>query len=275
MKWGPLQKAYSNAFLTPKDYHPHFSHVLHRRFYSRVKAREANTRCRMCTFFTESVEQLDSCAQLAPLKMWLRATTKEYSWYDSDQKQCFMLGLHPHDKHGDGSVSLWLLMWSALIVNLIKISTEGAVLNTDVICKKALETFMTRASSLLFRAKTFHRSVMSKTGGSPPESYKKFSRLLAPLGEIRPSAELINMEPELSWSTPFLGALEEAGLGHLLKTKAPHGAGSSSTECFSNQHVPPEREIHNPLAPNGSRGLRRRVAFQPSRIPSETVPPSK
>ena len=143
-----------------------------------------------------------------------------------------------------------------------------------VICKKALETFMTRASSLLFRAKTLHRRAMSKPGGNPPESYKKLSRLIAPLGEIRPS-ELINMEPELSWSTPFLGALEVADLGHLLKPIAPPGAGSSSTECFSNQHVPPEREIHNPLAPKGSRGLRRRVAFQTSRIPSETVPPSK
>ena len=229
----------------------------------------------MCGKVTESIEHLEKCQKLAPLRDWLHDISNEYSWIDHENRQTFLLGLHPHETHGAGTVSLWLLMWSALIVNLIKISTEGAVLNTDVICKKALETFMTRASSLLFRAKTLHRSVMSKTGGSPPESYKKFSRLLAPLGEIRPSAELINMEPELSWSTPFLGALEEAGLGHLLKTKAPHGAGSSSTECFSNQHASPEREIHNPLAPNGSRGLRRRVAFQPSRIPSETVPPSK
>ena len=153
-------------------------------------------------------------------------------------------------------------------------STEGAILNSEVIRKNALETFMTRASSLLYSAKTLHRRDMNKTGGKPPESYPKLSRLIAPLGEITPSGQ-IDMTPELVWSTPFLGAIEEAGLGHLLKTKAPPGAGSSSTECFSNQHVPPEREIHKPLAPEGSRGLRRRVAFQPSRIPSETVPPSK
>ena len=123
MKWGPLRKAYSNAFLTPKDYHLHFSHILHRRFYSRVKAREKDTRCRMCTYFTESVEHLENCSKLAPLKLWLRATTEEYSWSDNEQKQCFMLGLHPYEKHGDGSVSLWLLLWSALIRNLIQSSS--------------------------------------------------------------------------------------------------------------------------------------------------------
>ena len=150
----------------------------------------------MCTYFTESVEHLENCCKLAPLKLWLRATTEEYSWSDNEQKQCFMLGLHPHEEHGDGSVSLWLLWWSALIRNLIKMSTEGAILNTEVIMKKALETFTTRASSLLFRAKTLHRRVMSKTGGNPPESYKKLSRLIAPLGAIRPSGQ-INLTPEL------------------------------------------------------------------------------
>ena len=164
---------------------------------------------------------------------------------------------------------------AALILNLIKISTEGAILNTDVIIKTALETFMVRASSLLFRAKVLHRRAMSKVGGKPPESYPKLSRLITPLGEIAPSMNE-NMSPELVWSTPFLGAIEKAGLGHLLKPiSAPQGAGPSSPECFSNQHTPPELANQHPSIPSGNRGLRRSVAFQPSRIRAETVPPTK
>ena len=114
MKWEPLAKAYSNAFLTGKDYHPHFSHILHRRFYSRVKARETDTRCRMCGKTTESVEHLGRCQKLGPLRDWLEAISGEYSWSDPENRQTFLLGLHPHETHGAGTVSLWLLVWSAL-----------------------------------------------------------------------------------------------------------------------------------------------------------------
>ena len=273
MKWGPLSKAYSNAFLTGRDYHPHFSHILHRRFYSRVKAREADTRCRMCGGATESVEHLGRCRKLFPLREWLKDISGEYSWDERGKPAAFLLGLHPHETHGAGSTSLWLLVWSALITNLVKMSTEGAILNTEVVIKKALIIFMERALSLLYQAKANHRRAMSREGGEPPESYPKLTRLIAPLGEIIPSDQP-DMSPKIAWSDPFLHAMKEAGLDHLLLTKkVPKGTGPSSPECFSNQHTSPERANQTPPVPNGNTGRRRSVAFRTSRIQAETVSP--
>ena len=272
MKWGPLAGAYSNAFLTGMDYHPHFSHILHRRFYSRVKAREADTRCRMCRGATESVEHLGRCQKLFPLREWLKDVSGEYSWFERGRPAAFLLGLHPHDNHGAGSTSLWLLVWSALISNLVKMSTESAILNLEVIQKKALQVFIERSLSLLFKAKVYHRRAMSRSGGEPPVSYPKYSRLISPLGEITPSNQP-DMSPKIVWSDPFLHAMRKAGLDHLLLTNTvPIGTGPSSPECFSNQHTSPERANQTPTVPERSKGLRRSVAFHTSRIRAETVP---
>ena len=225
----------------------------------------------MCGNATESVEHLGRCHKLDPLRDWLADISGEYSWIDHENRQTFLLGLHPHENRRAGTVSLWLLMWSALINNLVRISTESAILNIEVIKKKALEVFVERALALLFKAKVYHRRAMSKSGGQPPEEYTKYTRLLSPLGEISPSDQP-DESPKIVWSDPVLHTMREVGLDHLLiKNTVPKGTGPSSPECFSNQHASPERANQKPTAPEGSMVKRRSVAFQTSRIRAETV----
>ena len=225
IKWDQVQSRYSNAFLTPKDYWLHFKHILHRKFYTRVAQRLQDTTCRCCGKGREKIEHFGECEAVAPLRAWLASLTDEYSW---EEPTTFLLGSHPRAHPASGGAQLWLLLWGAIIRNLVRMSTEGDPFNPDSIKTQTLRRFTERATALSYQA-TIIRDQNIGRGKQAPTSYPKLSRLIAPLGEV-------GEDTNIHWSEPFKEALKAAKIEHLIKEGA-EGTPTNNSESKPNREL--------------------------------------
>ena len=128
-----------------------------------------------------------------------------------------------------GSVSLWLIIWGAVIRNFVRMSTEGDPLDLEKIKTEALRNFTMRASSLEYHA-VLQRGKLLGKGKPPPKQYPILTRLIYPLGEM-------GEDTNVHWGDPYLEALRAAGLGHLIR------GGAAAAPAINPEPTTPNRNL--------------------------------
>ena len=159
-----------------------------------------DTSCRCCGKGRETPEHLGACPALKPLRDWLVIMTEEYSW---GEPETFLLGPHPQAQHTPGGSNLWLLLWGALIRNLVKMSTEDAKLDTKAIIKSTVRNFTSLCKVQLHRANVTY--FMARARNKTPSVYKA-SCYMEPMASIMPGEA---GPPAMRWCDKLLEFFDE------------------------------------------------------------------
>ena len=230
IRWEKLKEMYSTAFLGSKDIALHFRHILHRRFYTRVKQRQQDTSCRCCGKERETTKHLGTCPALQPLREWLMAITEDYSW---GEPETFLLGPHPQAQHTPGGCNLWLLLWGALIRNLVKMSTEDARFDPKSIIKNTVENFANLCKVQLHRANVTYSTARARE--KTPSVYRHAGYML-PMATIMPSE---TGPPVIRWCNKLLEYFDENKIEGMVLGKYPAKARKKNSITFVKGSAPP------------------------------------
>jgi hypothetical protein len=148
-----ISKTYSASFLSPKDFHLHFRHVVHRGLVTRLRMGEAVTSCRFCHAATEHVGHLAACPVV---RAWFAPFLALVGIPNPTVPE--LLFAFPSSGHG-GVRNLAIITWRRILQLLY---SDAAVLShatPDRVTKVALARFADLSLALSHRILILNRTI--------------------------------------------------------------------------------------------------------------------
>ena len=194
---------YRNVLLTPKDYHPHFKNILHRRLRVRSHApHNGSDKCRCCGDATEHIIHIASCRALRPLFERFAALASMVGVHLLLTPELILLGVRDdYSTIARGLHNLLIIIYKMLIIQLTTIDVEGAKLSIAGVWKSAGHRLITRVNAKAYEYRLTHN--LTYDSSRAPPSIRTGNAQLTPLGQFSEEGHVVWKEGVKTFLTSY------------------------------------------------------------------------
>lgn len=186
LDWKAIASLFNNGFLSSKDYHLHYRHIIHRGIVTRhTWPADHGPLCRLCRGADERTFHMGKC----PIILKIFDNLKRLDPTIQINNSAEVLFAFP--KAGMGTRCLATILWKFILQHFYGITGATAPTNTALIWAKGLRRFAELALRHEAATQKLIRDNLDKDKPAPKAS--KFNNIIAPLATI-------NSDTRLRWS---------------------------------------------------------------------------
>jgi hypothetical protein len=177
-EWAEIATRYTTTFLTPRDFHTHFKHIVHRALVTRERGINpaCGSMCRLCGRHREISTHVGECGVIR--KIFTRINKLEclqerFTYPTSAEGRRGQAKRIPFACPGAGApksiINFMIILWKNILISIYKVDIESAPFNSDVIWHYTLKRFADLALAQAHEARTLQLRAINK-GEDPPPS---------------------------------------------------------------------------------------------------------